>query len=123
MAHWASGVDRKPCDECRAVYTIGRRDTKEDKARKAGGPPCATCRPTLMPENAEAWNVYQRCQGQLIMSYGGPVDINILAVLAMIDLLGIEDRLDCLEKVQAVAGKIIAEQHEEAERQRKEQAG
>lgn len=56
--------------------------------------------------------IYQRCQGQLIMSMDGPVDINVLAVLAVMKLEGVEDERDCLDKVQTIAGTVIAKRQE-----------
>lgn len=93
------------------------RDTWHDFE---GEPPCAKCRPALLPANATAVEVYSRCSGQLIMGPGGAVDINVLAVLEIMELYETPDPEETLEKVQLIAGTVIRLQHEEAERRRRE---
>ena len=106
-------MGRKPCAECRAAFAPSAWDTEEDAARKNEGPPCAECCPELLPGNVDAWMIYERCQGQLIMSLDGPVDINVLAVLAVMELEGVENKQECLRQVQTLAQTAISEQRRE----------
>jgi len=63
-----------------------------------------------MPGNDEAWAIYQRCQGQLVMSMEGGVDISIPAVLALMELEEVADKRDCLARVQTLAWGVLGEQ-------------
>ncbi len=61
--------------------------------RKEGEyPDCADCVPELMPENIDSYKVYNRCKGQLILSFGGEVDLNLQAVKSVMDLYRIENQ-------------------------------
>lgn len=71
----------------------------------------------MMPGNEEAWMIYSRCSGQVIGDMGGPVDINVLAVLAVMELEGIEDKRDCLSRVQTLAWGVIGEQRKKDSRE------
>ncbi len=63
-------------------------------------PPCAVCRIPLERENWEAASVYMTVRRQYVTGeYGRIVDINILTVLAVMDLYGVSDKQDCLRKV------------------------
>jgi hypothetical protein len=64
---------------------------------------CEDCIPKLLPSNRDAAEVYFLVQGQLIIGgmSGEIIDINYCAVLGIIELLGIEDRLGCFMKVRA----------------------
>lgn len=81
-------------------------------------PPCATCRPELHPDNAEAHAIYLRTCNQLITSMGGVLDINVLAVTTIMDLEGIADRRECMAKVQRIARTVISEQRRDHEAKR-----
>uniref|UniRef100_I2Q2N2 Uncharacterized protein n=1 Tax=Desulfovibrio sp. U5L TaxID=596152 RepID=I2Q2N2_9BACT len=68
--------------------------------------------------------VYKRCSKQVIVGQEGePIDINVLAVKCVMDLMGVRDQDECLEKVQLLAGIIIDEQTGERERKREKRAG
>jgi hypothetical protein len=68
-----------------------------DPSREA---PCGTCKPILLPENQEAVSVYFFTRNQLITAgMGTVIDISIPAVKIVMDLYGVEDQLDCLQKV------------------------
>jgi len=70
--------------------------------------------PDLHPNNQDAWEVYQYCQGQYIMSSAGPpIDINMSAVIDVIDLLNIDNRLDCFERVVRTARSIINDMNQD----------
>lgn len=62
-------------------------------------PPCDTCRVDPVKENEEALRVFFMVQDQYIMSEGGPVAINHLAIHEAMRLLKIKDRLKCFNKV------------------------
>jgi len=112
--------NRTDCDTCRAVYAPSRWDTAADRERKKNGPPCATCRPEVLPENSLKVEVYRRCCGQWIMSMGGAVDINLLAVKCVLDLMRVEEsaQLELLEDVQFMAQTAIAVGREKQEQER-----
>lgn len=116
-------MGRSSCDDCRTAYAPTRWDTPAEREKKKNGPPCATCRPSVHPDNATAHAMYQRCSGQLIYApMGGAVDINILAVKCVMDLKRIteRDQDEILEQVQALAGVIIYERAKDAERRRED---
>lgn len=79
------------CDQCKQIYS-GRKPPQE--------PPCDVCRTDLDPVNEDAGMVFMLTRGQIIPGYEGrPVDINIVAVRAVMDIYGIENQQDCLNKV------------------------
>jgi hypothetical protein len=57
----------------------------------------------LVRENEDAARCFQKVRGQVILAWNGernyPVDINHLAVWAMIDAYGIKDRLGTFDKI------------------------
>jgi len=57
----------------------------------------------LVKENEDAARVFFKVRGQTILAFNGerniPVDLNHLAVWAMIDAYGIKDRIGTFEKV------------------------
>lgn len=65
-------------------------------------PPCDTCYVILMPENADAARIYPIVRNQVITVGEHVIDINILAVKAVMDMYGIEDQRTCLKKIRAV---------------------
>lgn len=69
--------------KCRACRKFAERKGEE--------PDCEDCIPPLHDENVDAYEVYRLCNRQVIMSYGGPVDIDIRAVEVAMSRLGIED--------------------------------
>lgn len=96
FAIWLSGVDRLDCETCQSSWA----DFK-------GSPPCASCKPDLDLENIEAVNIYQQCSGQWITGQQGLIDINIVAVIEVMELRKVEDKEACLEKVQLIVSKIL----------------
>jgi hypothetical protein len=57
--------------------------------------------------NDDALAMYRFCSGQLIIApMGGAIDINILAVKAVMDLYGIKEQTDCLERVLFIFRQI-----------------
>jgi hypothetical protein len=86
-------------------------------------PDCEACLPDLMPANVDAWRVYQMTQGQLIMSFGGPVAVNHVAVWEYITRYNLEYPIDVFEKVCAVSSQIISDQNEDARLEREANKG
>jgi hypothetical protein len=99
--------DKPSCDTCKKMHE-----------QKGELPDCETCLPELMPSNQDALNVYQSTQNQLIMSFGGPISINHLAVWEWIDRYGINDPINVFEKVCATSANIISDMNEESRLER-----
>lgn len=63
-------------------------------------PPCESCKVNLLEENQDAGKIFQICRGQIITAgMGDIIDINILAVKAVMDIEGIQNQKVCLQKV------------------------
>lgn len=81
--------------------------------RKEEEPPCDVCLPPLDPDNEDAAAVYFTVQSQVItVGMGDVIDLNISAVLDVIDLYGIADRKNCLNRVLTVFRKLLEEKRE-----------
>lgn len=77
------------------------REIKEKRGEK---PDCESCLPKLLPENEDAATVYMQCRNQAVFvgMDGVPVDLDINAVKTVMDLEGIRDQRDCLQRVRAM---------------------
>jgi hypothetical protein len=64
-------------------------------------PPCDDCYVELMPENAEAVQIFPIVRNQVIAIGDHVIDINIPAVKIVMDLWGVEDQKSCLNKIRA----------------------
>ncbi len=64
-------------------------------------PPCENCRVDPMPENAEAFKIYYMVRYQLIVSMGGVIDVNHLAIDAAIAREKVSDP-KCFNKVAKI---------------------
>jgi len=64
--------------------------------------------PEIMPENRDVIDVYAKVRSQHIMGMSGPVDINILAIKAVMDLQGIENQKRVFEKVYKLYNHIMS---------------
>lgn len=63
-------------------------------------PPCDTCRVDLLEENYEVADVYIMCRNQVITAgMGEIIDINLQTVKTVMDLYGVKDQRECMEKV------------------------
>ena len=60
-------------------------------------PLCYECLPEVLPENLEAVQVFQLIQNQHIMSFGGPIDLNLPAMEFVMKILGLEGRKDVFD--------------------------
>jgi hypothetical protein len=66
-------------------------------------PPCETCRVDPVEDNKEALKIFFMVRDQYIMTEGGPVAINHLAIHEAMRLLKIKDKLKCFNKVCKLA--------------------
>jgi hypothetical protein len=83
------------CPECEKLWAdMGKSmPCEQNKCEK----------PILMPENSEALAVYGLCQSQVLMApMGGVIGIRTEAVKAAMDLIGVEDQINCLRKINAI---------------------
>lgn len=65
-----------------------------------------------MPENQEAFELYQIVQSQYIVGFGGPVDINMSTVIDVMRLYRIEDKQAVFDKVVRAARAAIQAMHD-----------
>lgn len=73
-------------------------------------PPCEECLPPLLPDNEDVYRVYSLSANQLILSgMGDPLDINIPAVIQIIEFLGIERKRYVLDRVVKVVRSWLKE--------------
>ena len=78
-----------------------------------GGPDCETCLgELLLPGNQDAFRVYQSTRTQLILSMGGAVSINQMAIWEYLDRYNIANKIDVFEQVCMVSQEIISDQNE-----------
>jgi hypothetical protein len=64
-------------------------------------PPCRTCRVELLPENEETADVYMLTRRQAITTgMGNVVDINLQAIKTVMDLHGVKNQKECMERVR-----------------------
>jgi hypothetical protein len=99
--------EKPPCDKCRAL-----------NEKKGKEPPCDDCVPPLMPENREAFQIYMLVKNQFIMSMGGPVDVNHIAIWEAIDRYKVKDKVRCFEKVITACHHVIGLITEETKKKR-----
>lgn len=63
-------------------------------------PPCEKCRVDLLDENHDAGTVYLMCRNQVITAgMGEVIDINLQTVKTVMDLYGVKNQRECMEKV------------------------
>lgn len=55
--------------------------------------------PDVLPENFEIIEVYQMVCNQHIMGPSGPVDLDLNAVIKVMELFNVKDKVRCLELV------------------------
>jgi hypothetical protein len=79
------------CDQCQQMYA---------ERTPPGTPPCESCRVVLREENEEAAACYMLTRRQYVTADKGRiVDISIPAVKIAMELHGVRDQKDCLNKV------------------------
>ncbi len=65
------------------------------------------CLPPLWDMNVAACNVYLMVQKQYIMSMNGPIDLNINAIMKVIETYEIPNKCECLEMVLMLGRHMI----------------
>lgn len=78
-------------------------------------PPCDDCYVELMPENAEAVQIFPVVRNQVVTVGDHVIDINIPAVKTAMDLWGIKDQKSCLNKIRAAFHYFLPVQGESDE--------
>lgn len=110
---WAvflSGVNRTSCEVCERIWQAYDKPT-----------PCKGCKPDILEINRPFLHLYQFCSDQLLISAGGPVGLNLLAVDRAMDYFNIDqsERLEFYETVRYLSSIIISKQLEKQEADRK----
>ena len=80
------------CEGCRDIY-----------GEKNEEPPCYTCKPEFIEENAEAIEIFYLIRNQFVMSMNGPIDIMHEPIYRAMDMFSIIDRKKCFFKVLSMA--------------------
>jgi len=94
------------CDQCRQMYA---------ERTPPGTPPCKTCRVELKEENEDAAAVYFLTRRQVVtVGAGQVVDISIPAVKIAMDLYGVKDQRDCLNRIRRVFHHYLKDQGNES---------
>lgn len=76
-------------------------------------PPCITCRVDLLDENAETAQVYMLTRRQVItVGQGDVADISIPAVKIAMDLYGVREQKNCLNRVRRLFHYFREKKHE-----------
>lgn len=103
LATWASGVGRTSCKVCRSVH-----DT----------PPCEKCFPGVHEYNAPIFRLYNEVAGQYIMGMDGAVDIDLKALIWIMEKLGVHEseQLAMSSAVRTFNSLVLAEITEEQKR-------
>lgn len=127
FAVWVSGVGRQSCEDCRAAYEAHNRPGPGRKNRASApveikAPPCATCRPEILPANDEAVAAYFRCSDQWIIAPSG-LRMGLLAtsVNSVIEKMQVADELECFDAVRRIASEVAGLLAKEAEKARDKQ--
>lgn len=80
-----------------------------------GDPPCDTCRVELLPENAEAGQIYFTCRGQVVTEgMGEVIDINHVALWQAIDRYKVQEPLRVFELVNKVFHHFLAKEKDKS---------
>jgi hypothetical protein len=88
-------------------------------------PPCATCRPPLMRENAPAFEVWDRCGDEWITAGydGAPIAIAGPSIEAALNISGVTDpdeRAYLFDQVKTISRVVVSELAQDRERKRVE---
>jgi hypothetical protein len=94
VAEWI--VEYAPqCDGCKETYS--RKNPPEE-------PPCEICREEPFEENRDAVRIFSVIKNQLILGFGGPIDINHMAIHEAMKLYKIKNKRECFEKILRISG-------------------
>lgn len=70
-------------------------------------PPCSTCYPTPLPRNTEAVRVYSLVSHQVrTAGMGDIIALDYNAVEWIMELCGVRDKLDCLQRIEILFSEI-----------------
>ena len=104
-------MGRQSCSECRETYERASRPSPWDRTPpEKKEPPCATCRPELLPESETVAAALARLQGQwLLDSRGVPMALRIEAVESVLRQMDVpeEERLEMLDELMRLAGVMV----------------
>ncbi len=102
-----NGTVLTQCDQCRQMYA---------ERIPPGIPPCESCWVELNEENRDVGKIYLEARGQVITAgMGEIVDINILAVMKLMDLYGVKNQLDCLRRIRKTFHHFLSKSKEKHE--------
>ena len=83
-----------------------------------GVPPCADCKPDLILDNAETFNIYQYCSSQLLLSADGQtVSLRMEAVNIALERFQCSKKSETLSKILSLSEQIIHFQNEKRKRE------
>lgn len=87
----------KECGEtCQNMYTLD-----------GGSPPCSECYPNPLPANREAVRVYGLVSHQVrVAGMGEIIGLDYSAVFPVMELCGVQDKLDCLARMEVIFQEI-----------------
>ena len=93
------------CEECRATKLNGEPWSESR---------CESCRVDLLEENRDAGTVYIMCRNQVITAgMGEIIDINLQTVKTVMDLYGVKDQRECMEKVTKTFRHYLSKRRDE----------
>ena len=93
------------CEECRAT-TLNGEPWSESR--------CEKCRVDLLEENQDAGTIYIMCRNQVITAgMGEIIDINLQTVKAVMDLYGVKNQRECMEKVTKTFRHFLSQRRDE----------
>jgi len=93
------------CEECRAT-TLNGEPWSESR--------CEKCRVDLLEENHAAGTIYIMCRNQVITAGMGEVaDINLQTIKTVMDLYGVKNQRECLEKVSKTYRHFLSQRRNE----------
>lgn len=62
----------------------------------------------VWPENLQAVEIFLRCETQWRVSMAGITGLDYTAVSTVLELLQVEDRADCFDRLQVIEGAALA---------------
>ena len=93
------------CEDCR-LTTIKGEPWSEAR--------CEKCRVDLLEENRDAGTVYIMCRNQVVTAgMGEVIDINLQTVKTVMDLYGVKNQRECVEKVTKTFRHFLSKRRNE----------
>lgn len=94
------------CPGCKEIHAARKPPTQ---------PPCETCQVRLPHDLEEAALVFTFCRAQVVTAFDGrPVDIDLTAVKAVMDVYGVVDQRRCMELVAGTFRQLASEGQSES---------